>query len=41
MRLLLVEDQKKMVSYIKKGLENKSFSVDFVYDGQEGEKMAL
>jgi len=41
MRLLLVEDQKKMVTYIKKGLENKSFSVDFAYDGQEGEKMAM
>jgi len=41
MRLLLVEDQKKMVTYIKKGLESKSFSVDFAYDGQEGEKMAV
>jgi len=41
MRLLLVEDQKKMVTYIKKGLENNSFSVDFAYDGEEGEKMAM
>ncbi len=37
----MVEDQKKMVAYIRKGLENKSFSVDFAYDGQEGEKIAL
>jgi len=41
MRLLLVEDQKKMVTYIKKGLENNSFSVDFAYDGEKGEYMAM
>jgi len=41
MRLLLVEDQKKMVTYIKKGLENNSFSVDFAYDGEKGEHMAM
>jgi DNA-binding response OmpR family regulator len=41
MRLLLVEDQKKLVTYIKKGLENNSFSVDFAYDGEKGEHMAM
>ena len=41
MRILLIEDQKKLVSYIKKGLENKSYSVDFSYDGESGERTAL
>jgi DNA-binding response OmpR family regulator len=41
MRLLLVEDQKKLVTYIKKGLENNSFSVDFAYDGEKGEHMGM
>jgi DNA-binding response OmpR family regulator len=41
MRILIIEDQKKLVSYLKKGLENKSYSVDFSYDGESGEKMAL
>ena len=41
MRLLLIEDQKKLVLYLKKGLENKSFAVDFAYDGEKGLKMAM
>ncbi len=41
MRLLIVEDQKKLVAYIKKGLEANSFSVDFAYDGEKGENMAI
>ncbi|PIU28552.1 MAG: DNA-binding response regulator [Candidatus Hydromicrobium americanum] len=41
MRLLIIEDQKKLVTYLRKGLENNSFSVDFAYDGQKGEKLAL
>ena len=41
MRILIIEDQKKLVSYLKKGLENKSYSVDFSYDGESGEGMAL
>lgn len=41
MRLLIIEDQKKLVSYLKKGLENRSYSVDFSYDGENGERMAL
>jgi DNA-binding response OmpR family regulator len=40
MRLLLIEDQKKLVLYLKKGLENKSFSVDFAYDGEKGLQLA-
>ncbi|HAX17081.1 MAG TPA: DNA-binding response regulator [Actinobacteria bacterium] len=41
MRLLLVEDQKKLVTYLKKGLENNSFAVDFSYDGKKGLELAL
>jgi two-component system copper resistance phosphate regulon response regulator CusR len=41
MRLLLVEDNQKLASYIKKGLENQSYAVDCVYDGNSAEKQAL
>jgi two-component system, OmpR family, copper resistance phosphate regulon response regulator CusR len=41
MRILLVEDQYKLASYIKRGLENQSYSVDCVYDGEAAEKNAL
>jgi DNA-binding response OmpR family regulator len=35
MRVLLVEDEKKLASLIKKALESAKFSVDAVHDGQE------
>jgi DNA-binding response OmpR family regulator len=36
-RLLLVEDEKKLAAFIKTGLEKKcGHAVDVVYDGQEG-----
>jgi len=41
MRILLVEDNKKLSDYLKKGLESQSYSVDCAYDGEEAEKMAL
>lgn len=41
MRLLVVEDQKKVSSFIKKGLEEESYAVDIAHDGQEGLDMAL
>ena len=41
MRILVVEDEKKVASFIKKGLEEELYSVDAVYDGKEGIKMAL
>jgi DNA-binding response OmpR family regulator len=34
MRVLLVEDEKKLASLIKKALEREKFSVDAVHDGQ-------
>jgi DNA-binding response OmpR family regulator len=35
MRVLLVEDEKKLASLIKKALERAKFSVDAVHDGQD------
>jgi heavy metal response regulator len=40
MRILVVEDEKKVASFIKRGLEEESFSVDVAYDGEEGRFMA-
>ena len=36
MRILIVEDEKKVASFIKKGLEEEYFSVDVAYNGKEG-----
>lgn len=41
MRLLLVEDQHKLASYIKKGLEKHGYTVDCKYDGEGAEKRAM
>jgi DNA-binding response OmpR family regulator len=40
MRILVVEDEHKIANAIKKGLEQESFAVDVVYDGDDGEAMA-
>ena len=40
MRLLLVEDDKKLASYITKGLQEAGFAVDHCADGEEGLIMA-
>ncbi len=36
MRILIVEDEKKVASFIKKGLVEESYAVDVAYDGEEG-----
>src|SRR3990172_5288295 len=36
MRVLVIEDEKKLAAYIKKGLEENHFAVDVSYDGEEG-----
>jgi len=41
MRLLLVEDEKKVASFIKKGLEEEGYAVDHASDGQLGLMMGL
>lgn len=40
MKILVIEDERKLADYLKKGLENHSYSVDCVYDGEAGEKRA-
>ena len=41
MRVLLVEDEKKVASFIKKGLEEHGYAVDLGADGTTGLTMAL
>lgn len=41
MRILIVEDEKKVASFIKKGLEEEYYYVDTAYDGKNGLKLAL
>ena len=41
MRILVVEDEKKVASFIKKGLEEEYYYVDVAYDGRAGLKLAL
>ena len=36
MRILVVEDEKKIASFIKRGLKEKGYAVDVAYDGDEG-----
>jgi heavy metal response regulator len=40
MRILVVEDEKKVGSFIKKGLEEEHYAVDIAYDGEEGLTLA-
>jgi heavy metal response regulator len=39
-RILVVEDEKKVASFIKRGLEEEDFAVDVAYNGEEGMYMA-
>jgi len=41
MRLLVVEDEKKVASFIKKGLEEEGYAVDVASDGKSGLDLAL
>jgi len=41
MRILVVEDVKKLAAYIKKGLSAEDFLVDCAYEGIAAEEMAL
>ena len=40
MRLLVIEDQRKMASFIKKGLTETGYSVDLAESGSAGESLA-
>ncbi|PKN66839.1 MAG: DNA-binding response regulator [Deltaproteobacteria bacterium HGW-Deltaproteobacteria-15] len=41
MRLLVVEDEKKVARFIKQGLEEEGYAVDVAHDGEEGLQMVL
>ena len=36
MRILVIEDERKVASFIKKGLEEEHYAVDTAYDGEAG-----
>ncbi|MEO8168564.1 MAG: response regulator, partial [bacterium] len=40
MRILLVEDEKKVAKFIQQGLEEEHYSVDVANDGERGLQMA-
>ena len=41
MRILVVEDEPKVASFIQKGLQEQTYEVEVAYDGFLGQKMAL
>jgi DNA-binding response OmpR family regulator len=41
MKILVIEDEKKMATFIKKGLEEERYIVETAFDGQTGLEMAL
>ena len=40
MRVLVIEDEKKVASFIKRGLEQESYAVDVAHDGIDGQHYA-
>ena len=40
MRILLIEDEKKVASFIKRGLKEENYAVDVAYTGDDGLFMA-
>jgi len=40
MKILIVEDEPKVASFIKKGLEENHYEAEIAYDGLSGEKLA-
>jgi DNA-binding response OmpR family regulator len=41
MKILVVEDEPKLNKGLVQGLQQRGYAVDFAFDGEEGEKMAL
>jgi DNA-binding response OmpR family regulator len=41
MRILIVEDEKKMASFLERGLKEEHYSVDIAYDGEKGWEYAM
>jgi heavy metal response regulator len=40
MRILVVEDEKKVAGFVKRGLEEESYAVDVAYYGEQGQHLA-
>lgn len=40
MRILVIEDEKKVAHFIKKGLEEQAYTVDVAHNGRDGELLA-
>lgn len=40
MRILLIEDERRLANVVKKGLTEEGFAVDIVFDGEEGKYLA-
>jgi len=40
MKILVVEDEKKVAKFLKQGLEEERYAVDIAHDGAQGEAMA-
>jgi CheY-like chemotaxis protein len=41
MRILIVEDEKKVASFIGKGLQEEGYAVDMLHDGESGAMQAV
>lgn len=41
MKVLVIEDEQQVSSFIKQGLEEQAFEVDVAYDGDIGERLAM
>ena len=41
MRILIVEDERKMASFLERGLKEEHYAVDIAYDGEKGWKYAM
>jgi len=41
MRVLIVEDEKKVASFIARGLQEEGYAVDILHDGDAGASQAL
>ena len=40
MRILVIEDEKKIAGFIRRGLKEEGYAVDLAYDGEDGHFMA-
>ena len=41
MRILIIEDEKKMASFLERGLKEEHYTVDIAYDGEKGWEYAM